>query len=185
MKGIEKIRLFKVYSALAGGRVFETHYVDPRHREEGEDRTYDVLVSDTPRVEDHIIEEASREELLSLFEARSEDLASQVKKAREAFPDLQIEAPEARVDLDAITTYKEVVRYGIEPEDRVLRRPQYVLVYKGIRGQYVSGAPGYFLCESGAPEMESHRACDESRFAMELVEDYLREEGLLDERYTI
>lgn len=195
MEGIKKIRLFKVYSIKKGGKVYETEYVSFRDREEGDDRWHDRIISDSQRIEDHVLEEASREEFLEKWEARIQELDEQVKRAHEAFPDLNIEAPEAKIDVRDLTTFKEVVRYDIEDGDEFLEEPVYVLVYKGMRGQYVTGAVT-FLGTSGAPTWDhwtrpvsAFRSCSSyckhEMFAMELVENSLREEGVWDDRYEV
>ena len=127
---------------------------------------------------------------LTPFKEQIENRKRELMAIVKANPELYIGRVVAKIPQDNLQFVKEEEEEYEEPQklDRIL-----VFVHKGIRGQYItmwSSSPWMveldFSANSDQDEMKSIESAGKAEWeALCLVEDLLKKEGTLDERYKI
>lgn len=130
-----------------------------------------------------VVEELDLHPFWTGLENRKRALESIVREN----PELSIDTSliKVRIEEDTPILKKEEIEVG-EAVDFGWQKHVYVLVHKGIRGQYVSGYTTDCFLKFETPMTKLENSEEESYTqALYTIQELLEEEGVLDERYEL
>lgn len=130
-----------------------------------------------------VVEELDLHPFWTGLENRRKALESIVREN----PELSIDKSLIKVRIEDNTSISTLFRIGVDEEvDFGWQQKVYVLVHKGIRGQYVDGYTTEPFLRFNTPITKLENSEEESYTqALYTIQELLEEEGVLDERYEL